>query len=261
MKVIGIDPAPVKGLQTFNGSKDSPYALAEMRVFLKQLSQNEPVLVCWDSPLTGPTNDVVKGGLPSVHAFYRRPIEHFFNGKKSSDWNAPTGIAVKPYAECPHWALSRSLLGLPRVSSHDKKAGLPFRLVVKDTPPESGRCVVEVHPALAIWLWCRDKHNGSWVYKGGNNKQEKMEAIKVRQRLWKIIFEKEELQELIEEQQLLALKSDDELDARVAYFLGRLWLKKNKSVILLGKAELGTFLLPNVLGMKKAFDDFVKTMK
>jgi hypothetical protein len=52
-------------------------------------------------------------------------------------------------------------------------------------------------------------------------------------------------------------KSDDELDARVAHTLGELWLKEPRSVLLLGDADCGSFLVPRVRGIEEAFRAFL----
>jgi predicted RNase H-like nuclease len=53
--------------------------------------------------------------------------------------------------------------------------------------------------------------------------------------------------------------SDDQLDARVAYALGRLWLDDPASVALLGDADNGSFLVPRLPGLEKAFRSFADT--
>ena len=39
--------------------------------------------------------------------------------------------------------------------------------------------------------------------------------------------------------------NDDQLDARIAYVLGKIWATGDESVVLLGGLNEGTFLLPN----------------
>ena len=51
--------------------------------------------------------------------------------------------------------------------------------------------------------------------------------------------------------------TDDELDARVTYGLGRLWLEDADAVLLLGDADSGSFLVPRVRGLEQAFKTFV----
>ena len=163
MRVVGIDPAPTKGLDVFDGS-DRHVAVDGARSFVGSLCTGQSVLVCWDAPLTGPPTAAVYGGEGSGSAFSQRPIESFFS-KAGTGFKTPSGIAVRGCCGCPHWALSRALLGLPRVRPFDAaQEMLPLTLVITDAPPTTGFHVVEVHPAVAIWLWCRERRDstGSW---------------------------------------------------------------------------------------------------
>jgi predicted RNase H-like nuclease len=53
-----------------------------------------------------------------------------------------------------------------------------------------------------------------------------------------------------------APKNDDEFDAYVAYLLGNKWLKRD-SVVLLGTEKTGSFLVPCINGLEKAFKGFL----
>ncbi len=207
------------------------------------------MLVCWDAPLTGPPSLAVEGSEASGSAFSQRPIESFFS-RADSGFKAPPGISVRGYSGCPHWALSRSLLGLPRVGPFDaSEASLPFGLLTTDTPPTAGRHVAEVHPAVAIWLWCRlgRESEAGWKYK---------ESDAVLRELWGCLLAIPSISSVFSEARE-APPSDDVFDARVAYLLGRLWLEGSRSVMLLGGANHGTFLLPRVAGLEAAFSSFI----
>ncbi len=151
MNIIGIDPAPTKGLDVFDG-RHHRVALGGARGYVDSLRSQQDLLVCWDSPLTGPPIRTVEGGEARGSAFSQRPIESFFS-KTETGFKTPSGISVRGYSGCPHWTLSRSLLGLPRVGPFDLGGELlPFNLLTTDVPPSTGRHVVEVHPAVALWL-------------------------------------------------------------------------------------------------------------
>src|SRR5687767_3398250 len=92
VKIIGIDPAPTKGLDVFDGS-DHRFLLAEAHAFIGGLRKGDNVLVCWDAPLTGPAGGVVGGGAPSGSAFSQRPIEQFFSRNRHG-FKVPSGISV-----------------------------------------------------------------------------------------------------------------------------------------------------------------------
>lgn len=249
MKVIGIDPAPTKGLSVFDGSyRHIP--LRESRAFIEEICHESNVLLCWDSPLTGPPLSAINGGEASGSAFSKRPIEKFFSQIKTG-FKTPPGISVLGYSGCPHWALSRSLIGLPRTGPYDSEA-LPFFLTTSQaTRPTRGRVVVEVHPALALWLWCSDRgHSGPWDYK---------KDAKLRDNLWAMLMGIPHFSESLGSS-CLTPGSDDEMDAQIAFVLGRLWLTEPSRVTLLGDEEHGTFLLPNVKNLEAAFIQFCETL-
>lgn len=248
MKIIGIDPAPAKGLDVFDGN-DRRFPLAEAHGFIRRLREADDVLVCWDAPLTGPGAIVAEGGAPSGSAFSQRPIEQFFSRSRHG-FKVPPGVSVLGYSGCPHWTISRSFLGYPRVGPYDvPERDLPFRLVATNSAPQFGRWVVEVHPAVAIWLWCRGEREpgAPWKYKG--------QADLVAE-IWEHLVDLAPFANIFTGSSLTAPISDDQLDARVAYALGRLWLEAPHEVVLLGDLDAGTFLLPQVAGLVEAFDAF-----
>jgi hypothetical protein len=141
MKVVGIDPAPKKGLTVFDGT-DYHVPVSDAARFIKDLTTNSDVLLCWDAPLTGPPLGAVAGRETGRSAFTQRPIEAFFS-RASTGYKTSKGISVQPYSGCPHWAISRSLIGLPRVGPFDARdEALPFRLVATDNPPKHRRTIV-----------------------------------------------------------------------------------------------------------------------
>lgn len=131
MRVIGIDPAPAKGLAVFDG-QDRHIPIDKSRSFIAHLAEQSDVLVCWDAPLTGPGAAVVSGGEGTDSSFSKRQIESFFS-RTHTGFKAPKGISVLGYAGCPHWALTRSLVGLPRTGPFDD-AKTPFELIGADLP-------------------------------------------------------------------------------------------------------------------------------
>jgi len=116
--------------------------------------------------------------------------------------------------------------------------------------PGAGRCVVEVHPAVALWLWCRERRDpeACWRYK-------KKYAVLVEP--WRKPLKVPGVANALNGVKAIEPKSDDELDARVAYPLGRLWPDGPASVVLLGDADSGSFLIAVVPGIVQAFRSFV----
>jgi predicted nuclease with RNAse H fold len=248
VRVIGIDPAPTKGLAVFDGEYRT-IPVREARSFLENLAnETHDLLICWDAPLTGPASGVLRGGSPTVSSFSQRPIESFF--RKSVGFKTPKGISVLGYSGCSHWALSRSLIGLPRTGPFDRD-DLPFTLASEDRMrPSSGRHVVEVHPAVALWLWCKDRRpaEAHWEYK---------QNVDVQQELWNHIVQIREISRCLASDCATPPSSDDELDAWAAYALGRLWLDEPSSVMLLGDLDQGSLLMPRSDGLEAAYQKFV----
>jgi len=250
MKVVGIDPAPTKGLHVFDGQEHQHILLPNARAYINALHNQHDLLVCWDSPLTGPPTNIVNGEEADGSDFSQRLIESFFS-RKESEFKVPKGISVRGYSGCPHWALSRSLLGFPRVGPFDAiELSLPFKLLTTDTPPMDGCHMVEVHPAVALWLWTRDKResNADWNYK---------ESGQVMGELWNILLQVPRISDALGMAHHDVPSSDDKLDAIVAYLLGRLWVSSPRTVVLLGDSNHGTFLLPHVDGLEDAWAYFM----
>ena len=239
-RVIAIDPAPAKPSTVFDGTSYSCMSAPELRHYVNLIACQGPgTLVCWDAPLTGPT-DVAQAGS-GRYDFTKRPIERFFS-LEATGFKTPKGISVLGYGACPHWTITRSLLGLPRVGAFDApESELPISLVTQLGHLDAHRpSVVEIHPALAAWLWCRDERadGASWLYKGKGNSERQ-----VRMEMWGIIRERAEVAE-----NLPCPKTDDEFDAAVGYILGTLLMRDQASAsqrcTIVGNARAGAFVVP-----------------
>jgi hypothetical protein len=126
-----------------------------------------------------------------------------------------------------------------------REVDLPFSLLSSDLPPEhEGHFTVEVHPAVAAWLWCKvDRpRKASWRYKTDR---------KVLLEMWEIVRAK-----LPGEARTREPKDDDEFDALVAYGLGMCWLKRDGTVGLLGNRAAGAFLVPASAALSRAYARF-----
>lgn len=248
MRVVAIDPAPKKPSTLYDGQGFRQVPASHMRTTLSGLREHSPLLLCWDAPLTGPQDPDGAGAF--CDDFFIRPLDGFLRALPP-----PEGISVREYAGCPHWTISRSVLGLPRIGPWD--AGfdlLPFHLLPGDPSEANGvavsqltrPCVVEIHPAVATWLWCKDtpewksrtgKRGKEWNYKGSGSDRA------IIDRMWEVIVAKcdDSLRSSLKEP-----RNDDELDAAVGYVLGVKWLRGDKDVVLLGDRETGAMLLPKV---------------
>ena len=257
-RVIAIDPAPAKASMVFDGVRYSPMSAPCLRDYLKRIATEGPgTLICWDAPLTGPANSCRPGS--NRHDFTKRPIERFFS-MEATGFKAPKGISVLGYGACPHWTITRSLLGLPRVGSFDvPESRLPFGLLTDPARWDQHRpCVVEVHPALAAWLWCyREWPAGaSWVYKG--SKSPVHERRRVWLAMWDIILRRTKF-----ERDLPCPETDDEFDAGVGYILGTMISQdeadQGRRCTIVGNARDGAFLVPFIRELDSAWSSWSET--
>lgn len=256
MRVVAVDPAPGKESTVFDGEEFCDLAPAELRHFLNELSSAETdTLVCWDSPLTGPADPSSAGDCRGD--FTQRPIDSFFS-RKETGFKTPKGISVLPYGGCPHWTISRSLIGLPRMGPFDHcYDGLPFHLVPGPESERGGRaCIIEIHPAVAAWLWCRREKRGraQWVYKGSRGSKASRETL--RQEMWSIILRKTQFRWTLPDP-----TNDDQFDAAVGYVLGSLYADEmtRGQVTVLGSRETGSFLLPAVPRLTQKWDRWIRS--
>ena len=247
--VISIDPAPGKKSTVFDGANFQQLTAIELRGYIGRIARRkEAVLVCWDAPLTGPFDPAEAGAYQ--FDFTKRPIERFFSLRETG-YKAPDGISVLGYGACPHWTISRSILGLPRVGPFDRQEEkLPLRLIADSSDKlQSRRSIVEIHPGLAAWLWCRSSREpeASWHYKGNNEASRQL-----RHELWDIVLERSGI-----EDDLPYPDSDDEFDAAIGYILGKLitldGTQTPRRCLILGSREYGSFLLPNIPGLADAW--------
>ncbi len=245
IKIIGMDPAPSKGTCVFDGESFHHFSHDKLATYLKTIQRNNPkVLICWDAPLTGPRETKAPFHYPHGE-FTTRDIETFFSRKKYG-FKVPKGISVRGYAGCPHWAMTKHFLGLPQIGTWDTPIEeLPFTLISNnETTITNGSSVIEVHPAVAIWLWCSHFSNTaieSWEYKKSDPAFRQIWAC-----LSEIITSHGLFQGCDFTPADFKLKSDDELDALISWLLGKLFVDENQKVILLGSRESGSFLLPNI---------------
>ena len=211
------------------------------------------MLICWDAPLTGPRETKPPFHYPDGE-FTTRDIESFFSRKKYG-FKVPKGISIRGYAGCPHWAMTKHFLGLPQIGPWDTPIEeLPFTLISNnDTTTTNGLYVVEVHPAVAIWLWCSHFSKTAiddWVYKKPGSAFQQIWAC-----LSEIITSHDLFQSCDFTPADFILKSDDELDALVSWLLGKLFIEGEQHVILLGSRKNGSFLLPHIPKLITAWEN------
>jgi hypothetical protein len=276
-RVIGVDPAPSKPATVCDGSQIQPYWPSELAEHLETSCREGNTLICWDAPLTGPPaltpappprNAKTATASARSRWYSQRIIEGFLRRL-----SPPKGISVQPYSGCPHWAVSRAVLGFPRVGRYDviEDGDPPWRLAHGQAEaPIEGAWLAEVHPAVAIWLWLRTDaaEIESWEYKSkpkDDNSKPKDDRSKLQDHkeppievLKRCLISK--LDDLGVQKSLLTTmddsENDDQLDAAVAYALGWLWLNGEHAVMLLGDAQTGAMLAPWCDATREEFDRY-----
>jgi hypothetical protein len=210
------------------------------------------VLLAWDAPLTGPSNpDCPEAG--ESHSlrksdFTKRGIERSFTGA----FKPSAGVSIQGYAGCQHWTVTRNLLGLPRVGPYDCEwEELPFRLLHSRPKSWSGHHVVEVHPAVAMWLWLKDAPIGDWRYK---HRETAKSHAEIRRQIFVGLASTWEAAKipiagLTAEHESEIIQSADLLDAYVAAVLAALWVINAPNVEIVGDLQRGSFLLPSGSGL------------
>lgn len=253
--VVSIDPAPSKRSTVCDRTGFCEMRAGDLRRLLADYAKAGPnTLVCWDAPLTGPCDPERAG--EAERDFSQRCIESFF-ARQRTGFKAPRGISVLPYSGCPHWTITRSLLGLPRTGPYDEPyEALPFQLLPGGIQQQNARPgIVEIHPAVSAWLWCRGK---TGLPKGDAPWHYKSDAC-LRKKMWDAIRDETRSVDCRDPK-----GDDDDFDAAVGYLLGTLYLRdrheteSDRSVVLLGDRETGSFLVPNVDGLRKSWEAFVE---
>ncbi len=215
LKILGIDPAPGKESVVYDGKKFLSFDYKELKRYL--FAHKEPLLICWDAPL----------GVDVEESLTMKRVEKELRALKP-----PKGINVLPFATCPHWTISQYLFGLPNICGCEPKA----KLITSFCASLEKLNIIEVHPALSMWLWLRDK-DLNWHYKG--NRVKKSE---VKKRIVEIV---KALSQKFREIAFPKIENDDQLDAFVAWLLGYFFIHEPTHVEFTGSTK-EALLIPAV---------------
>lgn len=218
--LIGVDPAPSK--KTTLWSKDECHSIAppSLRAEIDSRATGN-VLLAWDAPLS----------FDAKYGFSDRPIDRAVRKliaeliAEQKSRIEPKAVAALPFAGCPHWAITCTVLGRP-FGDGGKAWQLPSGL-----PTTEGRAVFEVNPAVAwAFWWIRENIDGPMPrYKKGS--EDGLRTLIAR------LGEPLGIPEL-------ARKDDDTLDAWAAWKLLDDLIREKAQVV--GLPSEGAYLLPSV---------------
>lgn len=257
MKIIGIDPAPLKKNVLFDGEVFRSLSVEALKQYLDGIG--EDVLICWDSPLNRGTNNGYGG-------FHTRRIERFLQSRITG---IPKGIETSGYAECTQWTVSQYCLGYPIANeAYVKTDGYKFRLLESGACPLSGQYVVETQPGVSLWLLLRDRiRSVEWRYKGKKGNRELNQEIV--NKLFRMPFFSGALkpvkQKLEEEYRLTydpfplntQIMESGMLDAFVAWLTGFMYQEGSGKAKLLGDHRSGSILLAYDKDFFTAYDNYL----
>lgn len=227
-KVLGVDPAPRKDTVIYDGKTFFKKKATELKKNINDLLKDHPrTLIAWDAPLS----------FDPLKDFYDRIIdivvqewltdEEFLCGKDEEGKPKRSPINAASFANLSHWAISCDTVGFP----FSNKSGEPYSLHLatsKSDLKSDGPFIIEVHPAVALGVWWKDKKI-----------QETFPVYK--KNIKNCIIIKDQLMEVLgypDEKKI----NDDYLDAFVAYKLGEMFLEG--TACWLGDPKKGGYVMP-----------------
>jgi hypothetical protein len=241
-----VDPAPVGGLDCFDGQEFLHYDPLEGREALWELAnQTGMSLIAWDAPLSFDTEA----------GFYSRPIERnqaplrqWVNEQLDAGTLAHGAVGIRPFAGCSHWALTCECLGMPFGPRHDE-------VILAATPYDAAtvaRPVIEVHPAVSMAVWWTSRP----VAQYGPFPQYKRNPASV-QLIWNAFLDRG-----IATDAMAAPGDDNQLDAWVAWKMGTDFLAGRACWV--GNPASGGFVLPieaeEHFGLATQMADFINNL-
>ena len=252
VRVIGIDPAPVGGLDCFDAHQHYSHinSVGGREGFEALLGQTDKTVIAWDAPIS----------FNRELDFYTRPIEQA--NSPLSQWLAAQvaqghlehgAVNVRAFAGCPHWSITCDCLGMPygqppqslQIAEDAGQVGQ-----VQETP---ANFVIEVHPAVSMAIW--------WVglgiagafpqYKGNIPNAQRQAAMTT---IWGGF-----LAAGLADGDTPVPDDDDQLDAWVAWKMGVDFLTGEACWI--GTPESGGFVLPAMaeiqFGLATAMEEYL----
>jgi len=258
-RVVGVDPAPSKkSVVCYSSNRHlvfKQFNAQQLYEFLELCKDKDSqVLLVWDAPLTGPPLYSAKEERKYAKGdFTQRDIEKFFM-KKEYKHKPPTGINTQGYSGCQHWTITKTFTGLPLLGDFCKQKDLPFHHIVSNgTECRNDKPnIVEVHPALAIYIWIKYSELFSQI----ENWQYKKDKL-ILKNLFDVLIEVA-LKVLPVQIDFSQIESDDHFDAFIAWALGYLYVAQDQNqpkVSIMGNEKTGSMLLPYEEELLKMFNN------
>jgi hypothetical protein len=172
VRIYGVDPAPVGGLDCFNGTNYLHIpSVGGREGFEALLGHTDKTLIAWDAPIS----------FDRAVNFYTRPIEQgdsplrCWLADRVTDGSIEQGaVNIRAFAGCPHWSITCDCLGMPYGQP-------PQNLQILGLPEQAWQVneanvnfVIEVHPAvsMAVWWIQQQTHEPFPKYKNIPNAQQ-----------------------------------------------------------------------------------------
>jgi len=242
VRIYGVDPAPVGGLDCFNGTNYLHIpSVGGREGFEALLGHTDKTLIAWDAPIS----------FDSAVNFYTRPIEQgdsplrCWLTDRVTDGSIEQGaVNICAFAGCSHWSITCDCLGMPygQPPQNLRILGLPEQAwQVNET---NTNFVIEVHPAvsMAIW-WVEENIEGAFPRYKGNAPQPQEHLTGPQrdhlsqQRIWEAL-----VRARIADGDTPVPENDNQLDAWVAWKMGVDFLSGNACWV--GTPHSGGFVLP-----------------
>ncbi|MGO9122003.1 MAG: hypothetical protein ACLQPD_30870 [Desulfomonilaceae bacterium] len=233
MRILGIDPAPGKGLSVFdpyrpdNGEVFYQLEARKAKIWFNKLveSSNRQIVIGWDAPLSADFSAT----------YTRRPIEELL-------WQKWSAAAVQGFSTCQHWTISIDLLGRPLPSDRVKEPDDRIPLLDEFQARTANFGIIETHPAVAMAvMW--PKGQTFPKYKGVNTSEERS-AIQTIQIVLRQQAEKTFATAWTEFPELTpaGMNQSDLLDAQISFL--EVMACRTGRAIMLGDVFRGGFAVP-----------------
>lgn len=234
VRIYGVDPAPVGGLDCFNGTDYLHIpSVGGREGFEALLGHTDKTLIAWDAPIS----------FDREVNFYTRPIEQagsplrlWLAARVADGSIAQHAVNIRAFAGCPHWSITCDCLGMPygQPPQNLRILGLPEQ--AWQVNEANANFVIEVHPAvsMAVWWVQLERPEPFPIYKGAIPNAQQYAAIHM---IWDAFVAAG-----LADEDTPQPVNDDQLDAWVAWKMGVDFLSGEACWV--GAPQAGGFVLP-----------------